>query len=103
MVDAEDETRFLLASLALAEARIRASGAPAEDDFAAAVAVAKSNLALANALDQAVWAEASLRSGNVEEAAATVTRLLGAGYRERDFLAACAGLMAECGTLQALE
>ena len=42
---------------------------------ATALAVAQSNLALANALDRAVWAEASLRSGGVEEAA-DVARML---------------------------
>ena len=103
MVDAEGKTRFLLASLTLAEARIRALSAPDGGDYSAALTAASENLALANARDQAVWAEASLRSGEVAAATATVSRLLGAGYRERDFLAACAGLMAECGTFQAQE
>jgi hypothetical protein len=103
MVDAEGETRFLLASLELAAARIRALAAPAEGDYTTALAVARANLAQANALDRAVWAEASLRSGDVDEAEDAAARLLQAGYRERDFLAACEGLMAGCGALQALE
>ncbi len=93
-----DGHRFLLASVELTDARIKAAGSAAIDPslFAEALRLSRENLPIASAVDRAVWAEASLRSGAVVEATATVEALLAAGYRERDFMQACDGVVPAC-------
>ena len=105
VAETTDQSQSLLAGVELMRGKILASGqlASAETAFNEAMRLVRDgNPRREDALDNAVWAEASLRSGPPAPAEPTVRRLLDAGYRERDFVDACAPVIDECATLQAL-
>lgn len=106
VAETTDQSQSLLASVELMRGKILASGelASAKTAFEAAMQLARDgNPRREDALDNAVWAEASLRSDTAAAAESTVRRLLEAGYRERDFIDACAPVIDDCTTLQALK